>query len=171
MALLANETATACPKTKLVLAGYSQGAQVVHGAMELINKANNTAAGAGRIAFSPDVVNPRITSILLFGDPRNGTAIPGVDNAQRVLSVCHAQDDICAHGGDVITLDHLTYSQNAAQAAMFAMQRSGLGVASRDAMGQGMGNVPVVQSAGKVDGGTKVGSGSGLPGFGLLGGR
>lgn len=151
MALMANQTATACPNTKLVLAGYSQGAQLVHNAMGLINNATNNTSTVG--AFSPAVVNPRITSILLFGDPRNGTAVPGVDNAQRVLSVCHAQDDICAKGGDVVTLDHLTYSQDAAQAAMFAMQRSGLGLASKDAMGQGMGNVPVVKSSGTADGG------------------
>lgn len=53
---------------------------------------------------------------------------------------------------------------------MFVMQRSGLGVASKDAVGEGMGNVPVVGSAGGVDGGMVVGSGSAVPGFGGLDG-
>ena len=38
MADLANKTASACPNTKIIMAGYSQGAQVVHNAdMPLIH--------------------------------------------------------------------------------------------------------------------------------------
>lgn len=175
MALMVNRTAAACPNTKLVLSGYSQGAQVVHNAMQLINNgtavpgANGTAQ---RIASNATAatINSRVTSVVLFGDPRNGTAVSGTPAAQ-VLSLCHAQDDICAKGGDIITLDHLTYNQNAAQAAMFVMQKSGLGVASQDAMNQGMGNVPTVQSTAKVNGGMQIGTGAGLPGLGFFGGK
>ncbi|KAI3391065.1 hypothetical protein diail_8070 [Diaporthe ilicicola] len=161
MAALANKTASACPNTKLVMAGYSQGAQVVHNAMQKVAAMSNTTSANG--TKNVDVAS-RVSSVVLFGDPRNGTAVAGVDQA-RVLSLCNAQDDICAKGGDIITLDHLTYNRNAPQAAMFVMQKSALGLMSNDAMMQGMGNVPVVQTAKGQHGGQQVGTGLGLPGM------
>ncbi|KAF3761496.1 family 5 carbohydrate esterase, partial [Cryphonectria parasitica EP155] len=129
MATLANKTAAACPNTKLVMSGYSQGAQVVHNAMTLLS--NGTLAGytnttTTTTTTTATAVDSRVASVVLFGDPLNGTAVSGVQSG-RVLSLCNAQDDICAQHGDVVTLDHLTYSQNAAQAAMFVMQKSALG--------------------------------------------
>lgn len=158
MADLANKTASACPNTKIIMAGYSQGAQVVHNAMEKVAAMSNTT-GTNNV----DVAS-RVSSVVLFGDPRNGTAVAGVDQA-RVLSLCNAQDDICAKGGDKITLDHLTYNRNAPQAAMFVMQKSALGLMSNDAMMQGMGNVPVVKAGKGQNGGQQVGTGLGLPGM------
>jgi len=102
-AALIKSTLSACPNTLLTLSGYSQGAQVVHDAA----------------AQLPTNTTSRISSVVLFGDPKNGTAITGVD-AKRVLTVCHAKDDICA-GGDAIGLAHLDYAKNAGQAAMFAL--------------------------------------------------
>ena len=166
MADLANKTASSCPNTKIVMAGYSQGAQVVHKAMEKVAAMSNTTAPNSSSSSSSNKVDvaSRISSVVLFGDPRNGTAVAGVDQA-RVLSLCNAQDDICAKGGDVITLDHLTYNRNAPQAAMFVMQKSALGLMSNDAMMQGMGNVPVVKAGKGQDGGQQVGNGLGLPGM------
>lgn len=157
MADLANKTASACPNTKIIMAGYSQGAQVVHNAMEKVAAMSNTTAPNNNI----DVAS-RVSSVVLFGDPRNGTAVAGVDQA-RVLSLCNAQDDICAKGGDRITLDHLTYNRDAPQAAMFVMQKSALGLMSNDAMMQGMSNVPVVKAGKGQNGGQQVGNGLGLP--------
>lgn len=171
MALMINKTTAACPNTKIVLSGYSQGAQVVHNAMQYINNGTSLPGVNGTLApFANNsaAINSRVISVVLFGDPRNGTAVSGMQDA-RVLSLCNAQDNICAKGGDIITLDHLTYSQNATQAAMFVMQKSGLGVASQDAMNQGMGNVPTVQSTAKIDGGMQIGTGAGLPSLGFLG--
>lgn len=156
MAELANKTAAACPNTKIVMAGYSQGAQVVHNAMEKVAAMSNTTA-----SNNIDVVS-RVSSVVLFGDPRNGTAVAGVDQG-RVLSLCNAQDNICAKGGDRITLDHLTYNRDAPQAAMFVMQKSALGLMSNDAMMQGMSNVPVVKAGKGQDGAQQIGSGLGLP--------
>lgn len=173
MALMVNKTAAACPSTKLVLSGYSQGAQVVHNAMQLINNGTRhpgTNGTAQPFAKHAAAINSRVMSVVLFGDPKNGTAVSGPQEG-RVLSLCNPQDDICAKNGDIITLDHLTYNQNAAQAAMFVMQKSGLGVASRDAMNQGMGNVPTVQSTAKLNGGAQIGTGAGLPSFGFFGGQ
>ena len=159
MAELANKTASACPNTKIVMAGYSQGAQVVHNAMEKVAAMSN---GTNTAAPNNVDVASRVSSVVLFGDPRNGTAVAGVDQA-RVLSLCNTQDDICARAGDKITLDHLTYNRNAPQAAMFVMQKSALGLMSNDAMMQGMGNVPVVQAGKGQDGSQQVGNGLGLP--------
>lgn len=177
MAALANMTMAVCPKTKLVLSGYSQGAQVVHNAMKLINLPStstataattttntttttttttpNTATALNINGFNTAVVNAGVSSVVLFGDPRNGTAIPGVD-ASRVMSICNPKDDICAAGGDIITLAHLMYNQNAPQAAMFAMQKTALGLASTDATNQGMGNVPTVAVPAGANAGMKV---------------
>lgn len=225
MAALANKTAAACPNTKLVLAGYSQGAQLVHNAMQLIapnggaatpppvSPATTTntnppttpngigpapapAAPAPAAAAAPGIggddkdddkddddddddkkdrklphnlaaqkfnaaaVLATVSSVVLFGDPRNGTAVPGID-AARVRTFCHAADAICA-GDDTVTLDHLTYNRDAPAAALFVMQKTALGVASGDAADQGMGNVPSVPVMEGMDGGMKVGGSGGL---------
>ncbi|PSS03420.1 cutinase-domain-containing protein [Coniella lustricola] len=144
MASFITKTATACPDTKLVVSGYSQGAQVVHNAMTMLSAAN-----------SNNSANAHIMSVVLFGDPLNGTAVAGV-TSDRVLSLCNTDDDICAKHGDKITLDHLTYSQNAPQAAMFVMQKSALGLASADATNQGMGNVPTVKTPTGTNGAMQV---------------
>jgi len=75
-AKLINTTLAACPSTPLLLSGYSQGAQVVHLAAASL-PANTTA---------------KISSVVLFGDPKNGTAIQGVA-ANKVLIICHASDE------------------------------------------------------------------------------
>ncbi|CAL3965551.1 unnamed protein product, partial [Diplocarpon coronariae] len=38
----------------------------------------------------------------------------------RVITICHAGDDICA-GGARVTKDHLNYSLDARRAAIFAL--------------------------------------------------
>ncbi|PBP21072.1 cutinase [Diplocarpon rosae] len=71
-------TLTSCPDTPLLVSGYSQGAQLIHLAT----------------ASLPNTTTSRITSVVMFGDPKNGTALNGVD-ASRVMTICHAGDDIC----------------------------------------------------------------------------
>lgn len=55
----------------------------------------------------------------MFGDPKNGTALNGIDPS-RVMTICNPKDDICK-GGDVIRPAHLEYSANAGTAAMFSL--------------------------------------------------
>jgi cutinase len=59
----------------------------------------------------------KISAVVLFGDPKDGQALPNVD-ASKVLTVCHDGDNICA-GGDIILLPHLTYAEDADTAAAF----------------------------------------------------
>ncbi|KAH8659140.1 cutinase-domain-containing protein [Tricladium varicosporioides] len=103
MASLINSTMTKCPNTPILLSGYSQGAQVVHLAT----------------ASLPPSTTSKIASVILFGDPKNGTALTGID-ATKVMTFCHTKDDICK-GGNQLSLSHLNYSSDANAAAMFAL--------------------------------------------------
>jgi cutinase len=53
---------------------------------------------------------------------------------------------VICQGGQLVLPQHLNYSSDAPAAAMFIMQRSGLGIVSDDAVMQGMGNVPTMQN-------------------------
>ncbi|KAK1998746.1 cutinase [Colletotrichum falcatum] len=119
-AQVASRTLTMCPNTRLTMSGYSQGSQVTRLAIAQL---------------TPDQ-QARISSVVLFGDPLGGAAVPGVDGT-RLLVVCHAGDNIC-EGGDLVLSPHLNYSDDAPTAALFVMQRSNLGLASRDAENEGM---------------------------------
>jgi len=88
-ATLINTTLGKCPDTALTLSGYSQGAQIVHNAVSSL----------------PTTVTSKISSVVLFGDPKNGTAVVNID-ASKVLVICHTGDNIC-QGGDSIKLEHL----------------------------------------------------------------
>lgn len=128
MAALANATRESCPDAKVVLAGYSQGAQVVRKACGFLG--NATAS--------------QLNSVVLFGDPGNGTAVPGV-SADRVFTACHDGDRIC-QGGSAVLPQHLNYSGDAPAAALFVMQKTGLGMGSSDAALDGMGDIPMMEA-------------------------
>ncbi|KAF2003545.1 carbohydrate esterase family 5 protein [Amniculicola lignicola CBS 123094] len=103
-ALMAQMVATvmsACPTTKLVMAGYSQGGQLVHNAASMLS--------ASQTAF--------VSSAVIFGDPNNGQPVGNVAAANTKV-ICHNGDLICA-GQAVILAPHLTYSMNAGDAAKF----------------------------------------------------
>ncbi|KAF6816185.1 cutinase [Colletotrichum plurivorum] len=101
MASLVARAVTQCPNTKIVLSGYSQGAQLVH------NAANKLTAAQTN----------RISAVLLFGDPFDGQAVGNVP-ASKVKVICHDGDNIC-DGGIIITADHRNYEQDAPAAAAF----------------------------------------------------
>lgn len=126
MAAIVAATREACPDAKVVLAGYSQGAQVVRRACGSLG----------------DDVAGQLSSVVLFGDPGNGTAVPGVA-ADRVFAACHKGDRICA-GGSAVLPQHLTYSMDAPAAALFAMEKTGLGMGSGDALLEGMDDIPMM---------------------------
>lgn len=91
----------ACPNTKLVASGYSQGGQIVHNAIGLL----------------PATVASWISKVVIFGDPDDGVALPNVA-ASKVDVYCHDGDNICVDG-DLILVPHLTYAEDAAAAAAF----------------------------------------------------
>lgn len=89
------------------MSGYSQGGQLVHNAADIL--------GATAMA--------KISSVVIFGDPDDGQAVTGANGKTKV--VCHDGDNICA-GGDLILVPHLTYSEDAGDAASFVIQQAGL---------------------------------------------
>jgi cutinase len=105
MAMLAREARLQCPETKIVLAGYSQGARCLHGALE---KSERPFDGGD------------VAAVVAFGDPLNGKerSFKGVERGD-VLQVCGDSDDRCqegqvdlwVHGG------HVSYGRTAEEVA------------------------------------------------------
>jgi cutinase len=116
------KASTRCPSTKIVISGYSQGAQVAHNAAQRI-----TAAAAARVAAgksSPIVSNRSLTNrylVVVFGDPKKGQSFGSIPTS-KVLTVCHTGDNIC-EGGSSITAAHLNYQRDAPTAAQFVAAR------------------------------------------------
>jgi cutinase len=61
----------------------------------------------------------KVSSVVTFGDPRNQTAITGAEG--KTLIVCHEDDAVCS--GGFITVDHLTYADDADTAAKFVVSK------------------------------------------------
>jgi cutinase len=75
---LINQAVTKCPSTKIVVSGYSQGAQLVHTATQRLSA---TAAG-------------RVTAVVTFGDADRDETF-GVVAASKVLIICHTGEWDC----------------------------------------------------------------------------
>lgn len=101
MTNLISSTATRCPNTKIVLAGYSQGAQLVHNAAGRTSSANAA----------------KVAAVVVFGDPKRGQSLSPIA-ASKVLTICHDGDNIC-EGGSSITIAHLTYQMDVGTAGAF----------------------------------------------------
>ena len=108
MAQLIGQTMAQCPSTKLVVSGYSQGAQVAHNAANMITASETTF----------------INSVVLFGDPDDGKPFGQVP-ANKVSTDCHLGDDICL-GGDLILPPHLDYCLDVQNEANSVVSKSGL---------------------------------------------
>ncbi|KAJ7752625.1 cutinase-domain-containing protein [Mycena metata] len=102
---LINTAASQCPATKIVIGGYSQGAQLVHKAALQLSA----------------TVTARIAAVVMFGDPeRVGKTTPpavGTVNPAIVDSVCHVNDIICTGEGGAT--QHLNYGEDAPAASAF----------------------------------------------------
>ncbi|PPQ73708.1 hypothetical protein CVT24_007263 [Panaeolus cyanescens] len=105
MANSVTSIANRCSNTKIVMSGYSQGAQVTHRA-------------AGRLAAN---IQERVVAVVTFGDPNERRALPGVLQSRR-RTFCATGDLICS-GLSLILPPHLTYGVNAPAAAAFVAGR------------------------------------------------
>ncbi|KAF9462695.1 cutinase [Collybia nuda] len=105
MANSVTSKANSCPNTKIVISGYSQGAQVTH-------------LAAGKLSST---VQNRVNAAVVFGDPMKGRAFPGPISG-RSKTFCALLDNICA-GGVLITASHLGYGADADDAAAFVVSR------------------------------------------------
>ncbi|KAJ0168211.1 Cutinase [Colletotrichum tanaceti] len=102
MAGLTEQAVSSCPDSAVIMSGYSQGGQLVHNAAGMLS--------AGTVA--------KVAGVVIFGDPLNGQAVQGID-ASKTKVICHNGDNIC-EGGSQIRRAHLTYRDDAADAAQFA---------------------------------------------------
>lgn len=94
-------TTQKCPNTKIVVGGYSQGAQVVHRALE----------GCDR-----EIVK-KVAAVVLFGDPEKGRRLGGgLEERGAVKTWCNVGDMICL-GVPWPVGPHLEYKKTAAEAA------------------------------------------------------
>ncbi|MHC9292339.1 cutinase family protein [Mycobacterium sp. LTG2003] len=89
-------TVARCPKTQIVLGGYSQGAAVV----DVV--ATSPVAGLGYTAPLPAAVVPHIASIVVFGNPaaRIGQPLTRMSPVfgSRTADLCAPADPICSLG-------------------------------------------------------------------------
>jgi cutinase len=97
-----------CPKTNIVVSGYSQGAQVAHNAFN-----NGISASQVKVA-------------VLFGDPYKNRSVGNLP-ASLVKEYCAKGDSICeVQGSFMVTAAHSTYGMNADDAASFIVSKLGL---------------------------------------------
>ncbi|ATY58323.1 cutinase precursor, putative [Cordyceps militaris] len=104
MAQIVRDTRSACPNTKIVISGYSQGGLAVHNAAD---------------ALGGDMSN--VSAVVVFGDPMSHYPVSNID-ASKVRIVCHGGDNIC-DGGAIIFPQHLTYAADAASSAAFVASK------------------------------------------------
>jgi cutinase len=108
-------TVANCPKTKVVIGGYSQGAGVADLTSHQL----------------PAQVASHVAAVALFGNPQSSYAkgladnqIPALDPSwtSKAIDICLPNDNICAEGGSIIA--HLGYVPDATnQAATFVAQK------------------------------------------------
>ncbi len=114
-------TAQECPRTKMVLGGYSQGAAVV-----------DVLAATGRsiLGFTsplPDTIADHIAAVVVFGNPSNRIGEPltmlSPLYGSKALDLCNGADPVCSDGNDVPAHSHYVEAGMAEQAAEFAVAR------------------------------------------------
>jgi cutinase len=101
-------TALKCPKTDIVLGGYSQGAAVI----DVV--ATSPIAGLGYAAPLPAAAVPHIKAITVFGNPgaRIGQPLTRMSPVfgPRTADLCNTNDPICSPGQDFDA--HVRYPQS-----------------------------------------------------------
>jgi cutinase len=96
-----------CPNTVITGGGYSQGAAIMHRAIEKL----------------PENIKERITAILLYGDtqfPVDGPRIKGFP-PEKVHTICKPDDGVCK-GMITVSAGHLSYSAKAGEGASWLVK-------------------------------------------------
>ncbi|KAJ5703968.1 cutinase-domain-containing protein [Penicillium malachiteum] len=104
MATLVKQAIKQCPNSKVVIAGYSEGAMVVHNAAESLTA-------------------DQVSGAVLFGDPLKMESV-GKLSSSKVKEFCATGDPVCENGEDVMA--HLSYGSDAKEAAEFLVEAAGL---------------------------------------------
>jgi len=101
MSAMAKSVISRCPQAKIVLSGYSQGAEQVHGALA----AKNLGADGAKIAAA-----------VTYGDPLKNYEVLGLGGwgslpKSHSLVFCNTGDGVCG-GAFSISAAHLSYTSN-----------------------------------------------------------
>ncbi|KAI1851250.1 hypothetical protein JX265_001634 [Neoarthrinium moseri] len=108
MTTLLTQAASKCPNAKLVVAGYSQGAAMVHRSIE---KASSSVVA-------------KIAAAVTFGDTQkkqDGGAIPNI-SASKTKIFCNNGDRVC-EGTLIITDAHTDYTSSVSPAVSFIQSK------------------------------------------------
>lgn len=113
--------AGACPDTRMVLGGYSQGAAVV----DIVTAVPVAGFGFGNPLPAPFA--DRVAAVAVFGNPSNRfggplTALSPLYGA-KTIDLCNGADPICSDGRDASAHSLYVQSGLASQAASFAAGR------------------------------------------------
>jgi len=137
---LFNAAATACPKSMLVGGGYSQGAALMHRAIESL----------------PQATKDRIAAVVLYGDTQNLQDGGKIKNfpKEKVKIFCNASDGVCG-GMLLVNLGHLSYTSDYSKGADFIVQKLKAGIPSGGGGGESSEEAP------KAAKGAKGGKGKG----------
>ncbi len=110
--------AAACPNQRFILVGYSQGANVVDNSIGISSA--GAVVGSPIVATIPAALEPRVSAVLLFGNPIRaiGKSVTGTYQS-RTFDICAEGDPVCESGGGD-TGAHLSYRDDADEAATFA---------------------------------------------------
>ncbi|KFF95188.1 cutinase [Streptomyces scabiei] len=110
--------AASCPNQRFILVGYSQGANVVDNSIGISSA--GAVVGSPIVATIPAALEPRVSAVLLFGNPIRaiGKSVTGIYQS-RTIDFCAAGDPVCENGGGDVGA-HLGYRANADAAAAFA---------------------------------------------------
>jgi len=129
-------TATNCPKTKIVLGGFSQGAAVA--GFVTADVVPPGAADSGVTGPLPPAIADHVAAVTLFGKPSerfmnfvNEPAIViGPKYAGKTLDSCVPGDPICSDGGDFGLHNAYVSDGLVDQAANYAVGKLGYAVAA-----------------------------------------
>lgn len=113
--------ANACPNTKLVLGGYSQGAAVI----DILTAAPVPALGF-RQPLPPDVVD-HVAAVVVFGNPSSRLGDPlttlSAQYGPKTIDLCDGGDPVCEDGQNWNAHAQYIQAGMTSQAAAFAAAR------------------------------------------------
>lgn len=126
------DVVAACPATKIVLGGYSQGAGVI-----ALLTSDGGALGSPALPGLPAPLSPdlagRVAAVALFGKPSSAALAaenmpqinPAPAFAGKTIDLCVDGDPVCSVNPNASIVPHLLYGVNgmASQAADFAASR------------------------------------------------
>lgn len=93
MAGIVDDVAFRCPDTRIVMIGYSQGAQVARKAASQVTATQN------------------VNSVILFGDPLAGSNVVMFSGQNKALTICNNGDLICGMFSECVRISQVLILQ------------------------------------------------------------